>query len=165
MAMSERLAANVRCLYLNSAPLVAEMRLCLAAAGVDVIGAEANGSLILSSERPQLIHGTFDGRAMLASLEVELMRALKDGYAGLWATGDLTWQLGPDLDVVKLIEYERKLDAFLSTHIEIAGVCQYHTDSLPSGAEKLGLLMHPGIFVDETHSKTNGDYREALAAD
>lgn len=165
MAMRERLAANTRCLYLNSPPLVAEMRLRLAAAGVDVSSAEANGSLILSSERPQLVHDKFEVRVMLGSLEVELVRALKDGFAGLWASGDLTWQLGPDPDVVKLIEYERRLDAFLSTHKEIAGVCEYHTGSLPNGTEKLALLMHPGVFVDETLSHANGEYREAMAAD
>ena len=139
------------------------MRSYLAAGGLDVAGAEAKGSLVLTSERPQLIDGRFDVRAMLASLEVELTRALKDGYAGLWASGDLTWQLGSDPDVVKLIEYERKLDAFFRTHQEMAGVCQYHAGSLPPGADQLALLTHPGVFVDESASRANSEYREAVA--
>ncbi len=88
----EKLEQNYRCLYLNSAPMVAGMRSYLAAAGIDVAHESAKGSLVLSSEQQHLRGGLFDADAMLQSLEDTLRQALRDGYAGLWATGDMTWE-------------------------------------------------------------------------
>lgn len=161
----EKLGQHVRCLYLNSLPMLADMRSSLADAGVDVLREETNGSLILQSERPHLTDGQFNVQAMQRGLEVELLRALKDGYTGLWASGDMTWQLGPEPDVVKLIEYERGLDSFLRTHSEMSGVCQYHCDSLPEGTARLALVIHPGVFINESLSRINGEFREAVAVD
>ena len=33
-------------------------------------------------------------------------RALDDGYSGLWATGDMSWEFGPAKDFSMLLEYE-----------------------------------------------------------
>ncbi len=38
--------------------------------------------------------GSFDVPMMLANLEEALDQALRDGYKGLWATGDMTWEFG-----------------------------------------------------------------------
>jgi hypothetical protein len=99
-----------RCLYLDSPPIVAGMRSYLAAAGVDVARAVEKGSLVLSSDQGHLVDGHFDADVMLRGLEDAVQQALKDGYQGLCATGDMTWEFGSRKEMAKLLEYEWKLE-------------------------------------------------------
>ena len=123
-----KLVQNHRCLYLNSAPMVAGMGSYLAAAGVDVTQETARGSLVFSSranasggwplrDRPH--DGSAAGGGHPGSAD--------KGYAGLWATGDMTWELGPERDFSKLLEYEWRLEEFMRAHPALSGICQYHT--------------------------------------
>jgi hypothetical protein len=155
----EKLQQNYRCLYLNSSPMVAEMRSYLAAAGVDVAHEVTRNALVLTSEQGHLVDGThFDSERMMRSLENALSEALREGYKGLWATGDMTWELGPDKDFSKLLEYERRLEEFFRTHPEIGGVCQYHAETLPRNVVQQGLLVHRALFINETLSLVNPHY-------
>ncbi|HTV82309.1 MAG TPA: MEDS domain-containing protein [Acidobacteriaceae bacterium] len=151
----DRLSHHYRCMCLNSAPMIARTRSYLATAGVDVESALERGSLILSSERSHLVDGHFDLDRMLAGLETALQGALRDGYAGLWATGDMTWEMGPDRDFSKLLEYEWRLEKFIREHPEMGGICQYHVDALPRAAMRHGVLTHRSLFVNETLSLLN----------
>ena len=162
-AIQEKLDQNYRCLYLNSPQMVAGMRSYLAANGVDVLAATAKGSLVLSAEQNHLYDGRFDIEGMLHDLELAIEQALDDGYAGLWATGDMTWELGPEKDFTKLLEYEWQLEEFIQKHPEFGGVCQYHADTLPPEAMQHGLLAHPSVFINETLSLINPHYIERHA--
>jgi hypothetical protein len=162
-AIQEKLDQNYRCLYLNSPQMVAGMRSYLAANGVDVLAATAKGSLVLSAEQNHLYDGRFDIAGMLHDLELAIEQALDDGYTGLWATGDMTWELGPEKDFTKLLEYEWQLEEFIQKHPEFGGVCQYHADTLPHEAMQHGLLAHPSVFINETLSLINPHYIERHA--
>jgi hypothetical protein len=154
----EKLKENYRCLYLNSAPMVAGMRSYLAAAGTDVAHEVENGSLVLSSEQRHLVDGRFEVERMMQTLGDALEQALADGYQGLWATGDMTWELGPAKDYSKLLEYEMQLEEFFHTHPRLSGMCQYHADTLPREMMRQGLLVHPTIFISKTLSLLNPHY-------
>jgi DcmR-like sensory protein len=154
----EKLEQNYRCLYLNSAPMVAGMRSYLAAAGVDVAHEVGKASLVLSSEQRHLVAGQFDVERMIRTLEEAIQQALDDGYAGLWATGDMTWELGPERDRWRLLEYEWRLEKLFRTHPQLSGICQYHADTLPRDLMRQGLLGHPTIFVSKTLSLLNPHY-------
>jgi hypothetical protein len=156
--MREKLSQNFRCLYLNSRPMVAGMRSYLAATGLDVAEEIARASLVLSSEQGHLRDGHFDTDQMMGTLEDALHQALEDGYAGLWASGDMTWEMGPDKDFSKLLEYERRLEESFQEHAELGGICQYHVDSMPHEAARLGLIAHRSLFINETLSRINPDY-------
>lgn len=151
----DKLQQNRRCLYLNSIPMVAGMRSYLAATGVDVEQAIRRGNLVLVSEQQHLVNGRFDAGHMMLMLEQALAGALRDGYAGLWATGDMTWEMGPDTDFLKLVGYEWRLEKFFEGHPELGGICQYHADTLPREIVRQGLIVHPSIFVNETLSLIN----------
>ena len=152
LVIREKLKQRHRCIYLNSEPMVAGMRSYLAAAGVDVEAEARASNLILSSERPHLVEDCFEVDQMLRSLQSELERALREEYAGLWATGDMTWEMGADRDVKKLVKYERSLERFLHSHPQMGGICQYHADTLPREFVDEGLRLHPAIFINETLS-------------
>ena len=94
------------------------------------------------------------------SFRTKLIRELL-GYAGLWATGDMTWELGPQKDFSKLLEYEWRLEELFQKHPELGGICQYHAETLPHEVLRQGLLTHPLIFVNQTLSRINPHYLRA----
>jgi hypothetical protein len=70
----------------------------------------------------------------------------------------MTWELGRDQNVQKLLEYEWRLEKFIQAHPELGGVCQYHVDTLPKGLVERGICSHPAIFVNETLSVLNAQF-------
>jgi hypothetical protein len=156
--LHEKLKQNYRCLYLNSPTMVAGLQSYLAMIGVNVARETAKTNLVLSSEQKHLRCGHFDVDAMLRTLEEGLKQALRDGYRGLWATGDMAWEFGLRKDFSKLLEYEWRLEEFFHTHPEIGGVCQYHAGSMPDDALRLGVTAHRSVFINETLSRVNPHY-------
>jgi MEDS: MEthanogen/methylotroph, DcmR Sensory domain len=157
----QKMNENYRCLYLNSPVMVAGMRCYLAAAGIDVASELEKASLMLSSDQGHLVEGHFAVDGMMRTLEGAIYQALNDGYKGLWATGDMTWELGPEKDFSKLLEYEWRLEELFRKHPALGGICQYHADTLPDHVLRQGLLSHPSIFVNETLSQINPYYLRA----
>lgn len=153
-----RLRANYRCLYLNSPAMVTGMRACLAAQGVNVDGEIAKGRLQLLSERDHLVNGAFDPQRMLGLLSEALASALADGHAGLWASGDMAWEFGPEPDFSSLVEYERGLEVLLNAEPRLCGICQYHADTLPEEVVRNGYAVHRALFVNETLTRINPKY-------
>lgn len=158
VAIAQMLQRGCRCLYINSPERAAEMRSYLAGEGVDTAEEIRRGALVLTSERHHLKDGRFDIDAMMRGLEEAFDQAMDEGYSGLWATGDMTWEFGPARDFSKLVDYEWQLEEFFQTHPEMGGVCQYHADTLPREAMRQGLLTHPSIFINETLSLLNPHY-------
>lgn len=158
VTLRAKLWRNYRCLYLNSPSMVGGIRSFLGAADVNVEEEIARGSLVLSAEQGHLIDGRFDVPRMIETLGAALDQALRDGYAGLWATGDMTWEMGPQKDFSKLLDYEWRLEEFMRQHPEMSGICQYHAETLPREMLRHGLLAHRSIFVNETLSLVNPQY-------
>lgn len=154
----EKLSGNFRCLYLNSPSMVAGIRSYLYAAGVNVQDSVARGSLILSSDPSPLKDGQFDVDRMLDMLEQTLNSALNDGYQGLWATGDMSWEMGPDRNLNRLLEYEWKLEKLFEKYPGLSGICQYHADTLPSDVVCHSILVHPALFINDTLAHINPSY-------
>jgi hypothetical protein len=138
--------------------MVAGLRSYLFAGGVDVPKEVMKGSLGLSSDSGHLENGSFNIDRMLGLLNDAVDRALNEGYAGLWATGDMSWEFGPEKDYSKLLEYEWRLEELFSKHPTLCGICQYHRDTLPQEIAQQGLLTHQAIFINDTLSRLNPDY-------
>ena len=155
-----RLNGNHRCWYLNTPPMIAGFRTYLSAEGVDVGAAVARGALVLSSDQDHLVNGAFDPDRMLEALRSEVQKALTDGYAGLWASGDMLWELGGERNLPKLLVYEAALEELLCAEPALSGVCQYHRDVLPSEAVLVGLYTHQAVYINETFQQLNPTYRE-----
>lgn len=155
--LQRKLDEGYRCLYLNSTPMVAGMRSTLMAMGIDVVSEIAKARLVLSSE-PVTSNGDFNIEVMLVKLEDSINQALNDGYKGLWASGDMTWEFGPRKDFSKLLEYELRLEEMISRKKEFYGICQYHQDTLPQDVMRQSLLAHPSIVISETLSRINPHY-------
>lgn len=159
----ENLKANRRCLYLNSPTMTAGMRCQLSAAGLDLKEWVDRGALVISSDQGHLLNGKFDVDRMLRLLNDTLKQALADGYAGLWASGDMTWEFGNEANLEKLAEYEGRLDEFLRDNPAMSGVCMYHRDTLPAHAVETAMITHPTLYVSACLSQLNSCYYQHLA--
>jgi hypothetical protein len=155
--IEDKLNEGHRCLYLNSAPMVAGMRSTLAALGMDVEANVACGRLMFSSD-PASPEGEFNIPFMLRNLEEFLDHALRDGYRGLWVSGDMTWEFGPTNDFSNLLEYELQLEKLFSKRPQLHGVCQYHQDTLPQDVMRQSLLAHQHVIISETLRQINPHY-------
>ena len=156
--IQEKLRQNNRCLYLNSPPMVAGLRSYLFAAGVDVPKEVMKGRLVLSSDNTHLANGTFDVDRMLKMLSAAVIQARDEGYQGLWATGDMSWEFGSEKNLPKLLEYEWRLEELFHTLPTLAGICQYHRDTLPADIVRQGLVRHHSLFINDTLSRLNPHY-------
>ena len=147
--------------------MVAGMRSYMYAGGVEVAREVGKGSLVLSSDQGHLVDGLFDVDLMLRSLEEAVEQASRDGYLGLWVTGDMTWEFGSSKEMAKLLDYEWKLEELFQRQPTLCGICQYHVETLPSEAVRQGLISHPSIFINETLSRINPNYvpRERMTAE
>jgi hypothetical protein len=154
----QRLQAGYRCLYLNNEAMVADIRACLSTLGIDVASEIASGRLVLSSETTLNEKGEFDIDLMIHGLEDALNRALDDGFAGLFATGDMTWEFGSEKNFSKLLTYEARLENLFQERKELSGICQYHVDTLPIDVPKQALLTHRSVFINETLTRINHSF-------
>jgi hypothetical protein len=146
---------HYRCLYLNSRPMIAGLRSHLAAAGMDVLNEIANGGLILTAEQSHLRNGKFDVGAAIQMLRDALDEARDEGYSGLWASGDMSWEFGPEKDFSLLLEYEWRLEDLFHERPDLSGICQYQAGTLPHEYLRQGFVAHPMLFIHETLSHAN----------
>jgi hypothetical protein len=156
-AAKSKLRSNYRCIFVDSAAIVANMRMNLHEVGVDVAGEINHGSLILSVNQ-QLIDGRFDPTGMMQFLGDTLEQGLRDGYSGVWATGDMSCEIRPVHDLENFLEYERQMEQFMHDHPQFSGICQYHVDALSEETVCHGLRIHPTIFMNEGLSLINPYY-------
>lgn len=161
----QNLDANIRCMYLNSPAMVAGLRSGLYAAGTDVEHELARGALVLGSDTSHLVEGRFEADPMIDMLEEAVQTARADGYTGLFATGDMTWEFGPEKEFSKLLYYEWRLEQLFHKHAGLSGICQYHRDLLPLEAVREGLVSHASLFINETFSRLNPHYVGAQTPD
>lgn len=156
--MIGELRQNKRCLYINRPSMVAGIRSHLRAAGIDVNREVRNGSLVLTSDRSHLLNGRFDADHMVRMLAASVSEALREGYRGLFATGDMTWEFGGVENFSGLLEYERALEELFEIQPALAGLCQYNNRTLPPEAVQQGLVSHQSVYINQTLSKINPYY-------
>jgi hypothetical protein len=156
--IKDKLNEGYRCLYLNNPSMVAGMHSALSDMGVNVADEIAKTSLELSSEPVVSVGEKFNGKQMLNKLEASVDQAIMDGYEGLWASGDMTWEFGPDKDFSELMEYEIGLEELFNRRKQLSGICQYHKDTLPEEAMRKGVLVHSRMVTSQTLSQLNPHY-------
>lgn len=143
--IADALREGRRCLYLGDPQMTSLVRDDLAERGVPVEAELKRGALVFSSDRSHLERG-FDPRGMVALLRRLVGEAVSDGFTGLWASGDMRWELGSDENFERLREYEALLDGVFA-ELPLAGVCQYRREHVPPGAVLDALTTHPSAYV------------------
>jgi len=90
--------------------------------------------------------GVFEPERMIALLLAETDQAVKEGYAALRATGEMSWALRGLPGSGRLIEYEAKLNRYLPG-IACVALCQYDRRCFPPGVLLDVLRTHPRVAV------------------
>lgn len=115
-----------KCVYIvdeNTADTVLQ---AMRAGGIDVDAAVESGALaILSKQDSYLKDGGFDPDRVIGFLKEAADRAKQEGHAALRVTGEMTFVLGGDPGVERLMEYEAKLNYFFPENDALA-ICQYN---------------------------------------
>src|SRR5580700_9285697 len=152
--LMDGLQDNWRCLYLGSPDAVAMVHSALDDHGVDTKHQTDRGALVLSSDRSHLTNGVFDPKKMIDGLCTTIDGAVRDGFGGLCATGDMRWELGADANFVRLVEYEALLEQVFRER-PLRGICQYHRNILPESAVREALLTHRSAYLGDVLNRDN----------
>ena len=152
--LKDGLANNWRCLYLGEPTVVRMVDTALAAEGLDTARETQRGALVFSSDRSHLANGVFDPVAMIDGLSTLIDAAVRDGFQGLCATGDMRWELGDDRNFDRLLEYEARLEQIFREK-PLRGICQYHRDVLPARAVRDALMAHRSAYIGDTLNRDN----------
>src|SRR5689334_541974 len=148
------LADHWRCLYLGDPDMVALIDDALVKRGIDTEREVDRRALVLSSDRSHLHDGRFDPIAMVDGLCSSIDDAVRDGFGGLCATGDMRWELGHDRNFDRLLEYEARLERVFRDR-PLRGICQYRRDILPARAVRDALMTHSSAFVGSELNRDN----------
>lgn len=135
-----------KCIYIADDNPVEAVHEALAEGGIDVKGAVASGALFIASKRDAYLRdGYFDPDRMIAFLDESTSLAEEEGFAALRGAAEMTWALGNDPGVGRLMEYESRLNHFFSTHNMVA-ICQYNIRRFPQKLVRDAILTHPLVI-------------------
>ena len=142
------LARGERCLYVCGEQTPDEFRAELRNAGIDAAAEEKRGALILITKREgHLKGGSFKASRMIDMLTRAVSDAIKAGFAGLCAAGDMTWLLDEAPGSHEIVEYEALLNHFYSSNRAL-GLCQYNRNRLSAKILDTCLATHRHIRVE-----------------
>lgn len=134
-----------RCVYILGDRSLIELVDGLDRAGIDVPKHAADGSLqIMRAQQVYLGTGRFDPAALADLVQSILGRALREGFQGLRAAGEMGWALS-GTPFAELVEYELRLDRTLFLDRRLTGLCLY--DDRRFGWEALAAIRaaHAGV--------------------
>lgn len=147
-----------RCLYVCGEQTPAEFRKALNAGGIDVAQEEARGALVLlTKESGHLKGGSFSASRMITMLKSAVEDALRDGFEGLCAAGDMTWLLDDAPGSDEIAEYEALLNHFYKSN-KALGLCQYNRRQLPATVLDHSMATHPTVRIEGPILLTNPFY-------
>jgi hypothetical protein len=116
---------NERCLYIADENTVFEVLVRFHQAGVDVRKAQRRGALsVVTKRETYLRHGPFEPEKMIADLHSEVKYSLEHAFAGLRATGEMSWALDLPGAFARLFESEEQLQKLWPA--EFGALCQYN---------------------------------------
>jgi hypothetical protein len=142
------LARGERCLYVCGEQTPDQFRVDLRNAGINTDAEEKRGALVLITKREgHLKGGSFNASRMIEMLRGAVADALKAGFAGLCAAGDMTWLLDDAPGSQEIVEYEALLNHFYSSNRAL-GLCQYNRSRLPAKMLDTCLATHRHIRVE-----------------
>jgi len=137
-----------KCIYIVDESTAASVLDAMRAEGIDVESATKSGTLVVATKRDAYLkQGYFDPDWMIRFLKEATDSAKADGFSALRVTGEMTWALGDDPGVERLIEYEAKLNHFFPNNDALA-ICQYNRNRFRPEVLIDVIRTHPLVISD-----------------
>jgi PAS domain S-box-containing protein len=134
-----------QCLYIGGNAHVDDLR----AHGIGSDEDLARGVLVVLSEpETDLRNGRFDPDRMIDLFTERLAAARASGFAGLRVAGEMSWALRSDSGSEHLIDFEARLNEFL-TRTGMRALCQYDSRRFKASILRGVLRMHPLAILGE----------------
>ncbi len=154
---SEGYGAGKRLLFAFNEITPKDIRDALSPFGLNLDELRANGKAVLvSAEESYLKGGSFSPDRMLKVLEDATIEALDDGFTGVQGAGDMSWIFQYKTDTDALLDYESRLNDFVSEYPYSAS-CIFDISRM----ERKSLLqiskLHPSV-ITPGGSVQNYDY-------
>src|SRR5215216_6663353 len=146
--ISQGLRNNEQCVYIADDHTVDELRPALSGYGIEAATHEASGALQLWTRDEWRQPGELNSMLKAEQLRGIIDRALGDGYAGIRFCVEMTWTLGPDIDVSLLRHWEATLNDIVSPQTPVRIVCQYSRSRLDPDVIQAGIITHPLAVID-----------------
>ncbi len=142
------LESGEKILYIQERPEYDTLLSDLTLDGVAVETYLQHGQLrLLSAEEAYLNNGVFDPDRMSSLLQVETDHALQEGFSALRVCGADAWPYQQDrLGVERLVEYEYKVNAFLSGS-RCKLLCRYDLTGYDPHILMVILAVHPELII------------------
>jgi len=140
------LARGEKCLYVADENTASSILDAMREQGVDVDTPVEKGMLAVSNkEREYLRNGHFDPDEMILYLAGNVREAKAAGFPAFRFAGEMTWALGGDLGADHLIQYEARLNHFLSEYDAVC-LCQYNDKRFSPTTILQVLRTHPLVI-------------------
>lgn len=146
--ISQGLRNDEQCVYIADDQTVDELRDALEAYGIDVALHESSGALQLWTRDEWRQPGELNSLLKAEQVRAIIDRALNDGYAGIRFCVEMTWTLGPDIDVSLLRHWEATLNDIVTPDSPVRIVCQYSRSRLSADIVQAGIVTHPLTVID-----------------
>ncbi len=153
--LSKGLCQRGRSIFLGSPEMVQAIITRLTEEAIPVPLKVREGALILISDQEHLNEGRFDPLLHLAKFETLYEETLKEGYSGLWGSGDIGWEFGPESNLAMLYRYETAVEKMIERLPHFHALCQYRKDALPIPSVASGLLSHRGVVINSSLPRWN----------
>ena len=139
------LESNQRCLYIAEDNNVSSILCNLQEAGVNVEEQQSRGALVVRTKgETYLRHGVFEPGRMIAELKEEVRKSLSMGFAGLRATGEMTWALDLPSALCCVLDYELRISADYPS--EFMALCQYDETRFARTTVDAMAEIHPVVI-------------------
>lgn len=114
---------------------------------VDIDEYYKRGALrIITKNDAYLTEGYFDINKMVAFWEETVAKAIADGYTAVRAAAEMTWSLGTEPGVDKLVPYESALNEVFP-RLKVSALCQYNRKRFSARTIKEMVHVHPLVVV------------------
>jgi signal transduction histidine kinase len=146
--ISQGLRNDEQCIYIADDHTVDELRRALREYDIDVQAHEASGALQLWTRDEWRQPGELNSVLKAEQVRAIIDRALADGYAGIRFCVEMTWTLGPDIDVNLLRHWEATINDIVTPQSPVRIVCQYSRARLHPDVIQAGIITHPLTVID-----------------
>lgn len=146
--LAQGLTRGERCVYLTSLHTPWLLENMLAWQGLDLQKARDKGQLIIAdAARHYLQRGSFEPDRVIERNIAAVEQALRAGFSGLRAVGDMSWAAYHHLDWQSLEQYERRLDREYFAGHAVTAICLYDHQLFPPRFQDMVERAHP-LMVD-----------------